>query len=677
MAERKARLSRLSRPLKIVIQVGVLFVILAAVGTVGFIEYSAQPSFCKRCHNMQPYYDSWATSSHGNVKCIECHYAPGIKAEAMGKMQAANQVVKYVTGAYGTKPWAEIEDAACLRSGCHSFRNLEGVVSYQGLRNPAVVVRFDHTQHLGELRRGKQLRCTSCHSQIVQGDEGGHLAVTQVTCNLCHFKETAPGEPLAGCIGCHRSPPRVVSPAGFVVDHEQYVEDLVSCVSCHDQVTSGTGEADQARCYNCHNEPARIAEFENTVRVHQVHIAERNVECTQCHAPIQHRMGSLHVGGELDCASCHRRVHESQQRLYAGIGGHGTENEPSSMFLARVSCNGCHELNRQIRGHEQVRAAGEASCLSCHGIEYVNILPSWQQEMDRKLAVVSEVVADARSVSGSTPVRSRIAVDSLLRLAEENLEFVQDGKGAHNIGYADKLMRATVDIVREATQVGQLPYTVPALDLGPAIGENTCLQCHLGAERKAVPFGGRQFDHERHVVRAGLSCVTCHSDFDDHGKTLLSAAADCASCHHTRIGQQNCAACHSGPGGAPEVPVEHPVGLFPHQPHTGIGLPCATCHEAPSMSAAALDCTSCHEAHHQPEASCVSCHQEGAKDKHALAFAHLQCSQCHGEKAAGITQWSRAVCTVCHVDRVEHNAPVECQLCHEMAPWEGSSEEGG
>jgi len=137
-------LRRLSRRAQITVQVAVGAVILITLGTVGFVEYSAQPSFCLNCHIMEPYYESWQTSSHNDVKCIECHYAPGLKAEAMGKFQAANQVVKSVTGSYGTKPWAEIEDAACLRSGCHSERKLEGVVNFRGLR-------FDHTQHLGEL----------------------------------------------------------------------------------------------------------------------------------------------------------------------------------------------------------------------------------------------------------------------------------------------------------------------------------------------------------------------------------------------------------------------------------------------------------------------------------------------------------------------------------------------
>ncbi len=98
MARLSGSVQRVSRPVKILIQVGVLFVILAAVGTVGFIEYSAQPSFCNNCHLMDPYYESWPGSSHNNVKWIECQYAQGIKAEARGKLQAANPGVKSFTG---------------------------------------------------------------------------------------------------------------------------------------------------------------------------------------------------------------------------------------------------------------------------------------------------------------------------------------------------------------------------------------------------------------------------------------------------------------------------------------------------------------------------------------------------------------------------------------------------
>jgi nitrate/TMAO reductase-like tetraheme cytochrome c subunit len=649
------RLRRLSRLLRLLIPIAILTVILAGVGTVGFVEYSGRPGFCKTCHIMRPYYDSWASSSHRDVACIKCHYAPGIRAEAMGKLQAANQVVKYITGAYGVKPWAEIEDAACLRSGCHSERKVEGVVDYKG-------VRFDHAKHLGELRRGKQLRCTSCHSQIVQGE---HVAVTDATCFLCHFKDRPPGAPIAGCTGCHPMPPRVVSPAGYVVDHAQYVQDRISCVSCHNEVTAGTGMAERSRCFNCHNEPARLGQFENTTLVHRVHITEHKVECTQCHTPIEHRVVSLAATFDLDCRSCHTQTHEAQRRLYAGLGGHGAPGVPSKMFLARVSCLGCHALGQRVRGHEGVRLAGEASCLSCHGIRYANVLPSWQQEMERKLGRVAPVVASAQAAARGAPFARRAAADSLLRQAQENVDLVRLGKAAHNVLYADQLLHAAIDLVREAVRAGGVPYDVPRVDLGPPAGQNACFRCHLGVERSRVAFQGRQFDHEPHLLRGGLSCADCHTPLERHGGTTISAPASCDACHHRAINPLNCAACHPGAGGAPEATRTLATGDFSHGVHREAGLACTACHAPPSMNARELRCDNCHDQHHQPERNCLSCHRGGALAKHAQT-AHAACVTCHAS-TPGLSRWSREVCTSCHADRaVGHYSPKPCEACHKI-----------
>ena len=411
------------------VQAAVVLAVLGAAGTVGFLEYSAQPGFCNNCHNMEPYYESWLNSSHNMVPCIECHYAPGIKAEAMGKVQAANQVVKYLTRTYEEKPWAEIEDAACTREGCHLEQRL-GVVSYLG-------VRFDHAQHLGELRRGKDLRCTSCHSQIVQGE---HLTVTPTTCNLCHFKDRPIGQPLGGCLGCHPSPPNLEY-EGVPIDHEQIVRDLVSCSKCHSGVVVGDGMAEEQRCWSCHNLPERMDEFDNPTLIHEVHIAEHNVPCQMCHTEIQHKVVALEETLELECSNCHRGAHAAQQALVSGSGGHGVEENPSRMFLARVTCESCHALPGELPGHDGVSLAGEATCLSCHGIEFAGILPGWQEEMLTRVEAVSRAVTQVRRALGT---RSAPLADSLIRTAEENLELVRIGKGAHNIPYADQLLRAAV-----------------------------------------------------------------------------------------------------------------------------------------------------------------------------------------------------------------------------------------
>src|SRR5512133_3630592 len=91
-----------------------------------FAEYSMQPSFCNSCHIMEPYYKAWHQSTHKNVACVDCHFAPGLENTLQGKWHASSQAVKYITQTYGSKPHAQIDDAACLRSGCHETRLLEG-----------------------------------------------------------------------------------------------------------------------------------------------------------------------------------------------------------------------------------------------------------------------------------------------------------------------------------------------------------------------------------------------------------------------------------------------------------------------------------------------------------------------------------------------------------------------
>ena len=80
-----------------------------------------------------------------------------------------------------------------MRSGCHSVQMLEGPLSFKR-------VKFDHRHHLLESRRGRRLRCVSCHSQIVQGE---HVTVTESVCYMCHFMpgtDHGTTQPIDDCI---------------------------------------------------------------------------------------------------------------------------------------------------------------------------------------------------------------------------------------------------------------------------------------------------------------------------------------------------------------------------------------------------------------------------------------------------------------------------------------------
>jgi cytochrome c nitrite reductase small subunit len=53
---------------------GILLLLFASA------EYTSRPKFCTTCHYMKPFYESWATSTHKDVPCVKCHYAPGFKS---------------------------------------------------------------------------------------------------------------------------------------------------------------------------------------------------------------------------------------------------------------------------------------------------------------------------------------------------------------------------------------------------------------------------------------------------------------------------------------------------------------------------------------------------------------------------------------------------------------------
>ena len=141
--------------------------------------------------------------------------------------------------------------------------------------------------------------------------------------------------------------------------------------------------------------------------------------------------------------------------------------------------------------------AGEATCLSCHGIEFAGILPEWEAEMQTRVDAVSGAVGRVRRALGGRPSP---VVDSLLSAAEENVALVGVGKGAHNIQYADEVLRAALRMAQEAARAGGVDPGLASVQLGPPIGEGGCATCHFGEGAR----GGRpRIAHEYTNRRGG------------------------------------------------------------------------------------------------------------------------------------------------------------------------------
>jgi nitrate/TMAO reductase-like tetraheme cytochrome c subunit len=279
---------RWTRGRVIAVALAALFVVGSAA-LAGLWQVSASPQFCNACHIMEPYVRAWKASSHSTVVCVQCHYPPGFRDTLWVKYQAISQVAKWATRTYSSKPFAEVEDASCLRSGCHSRFQLEGKGTVTSPRG----IRFDHQAHLDPTKSGRQLRCTSCHSQIVVDR---HFEVNQTACFLCHFKAARRGRdltPIGGCTGCHQVPKGDIMVGSIRFNHEDVVRRGVGCQKCHLNVVEGEGEAPRERCLTCHNQREKLQRYAEVALIHDVHVTRHPIECTRCHTEVQHKLPPL------------------------------------------------------------------------------------------------------------------------------------------------------------------------------------------------------------------------------------------------------------------------------------------------------------------------------------------------------------------------------------------------
>lgn len=569
-----------ARHLRVAALAAGLVAALALVVLAGAMEVSSTPEFCGSCHVMKPYYESWKSSTHNRVACVDCHIPPGITAELRKKYEAVSMVVRYFTGTYGTNPWAEIDDAACLR--CHERRLIEGREMFSD-------VHFDHRPHLTEMRRGKKLRCTSCHSQLVQGS---HITVTASTCILCHFKDVPAGQGTARCTVCHEVPRALVSRGGLQFDHAEVVRFDMQCSWCHAHAAEGEGRVPRERCLTCHNDPARLIALDDADRLHRAHVTEHKVDCLNCHLEIQHAaLPALETAGG-ECASCHGGGHSAQREVYAGIGGRGVEPLPSPMFLAGVRCDGCHFIAGHDRRGTGVQKASEVSCMSCHGPSYRRVYQSWQRGL-------AERVRGVRSALADLPPRAGRQDSAALRDARANLSLVERANGVHNVDYSLALLDRAFDLANEertARGLERRGTTWPR-----AAGAAACLRCHAGIESQAGRFAGKEFRHRPHLVQGGLECAACHRPHEErtHAEIVRFGEAGCDSCHHRQVAASattaDCAPCH---GEAKEKTVPSHRGEFAHALHLElVEGACATCHALEAGRAPAVRLQACADCH--------------------------------------------------------------------------------
>ncbi len=299
---------------RLAIIVGVL-VLLSIGGSALAAKFTENNKFCGTdCHEMWPYRDTWAKSTHKQVDCVKCHIAPGPVSFIKTKMAASREVWVHFTG-LSKKPITvtrHIPNSACDRSGCHTSTQTSKTIS---LGQPAPV-KFQH----GSAGHTKQL-CIACHASLVHAGAPGVTAPpanSMFSCFTCHNNGTK------DCGYCHQAPHTNRGP----------------CVDCHSLYswTGGkgggphpggplTGKHGQVTCETCHTKG----------------VAVKPDGCITCH-------GDQH-NGLTTCDDCHTIQNWTPSKF-----AHPQEGEHVPAGEVPLPCNACH-----LNGFGQ-----PASC-PCHG----------------------------------------------------------------------------------------------------------------------------------------------------------------------------------------------------------------------------------------------------------------------------------------------------------------------
>ena len=560
---------------------------------------SSQSWFCNSCHYMKPYVANWKASSHSDIECNVCHFSKNPIILAKQKTHAMATTIRYFMGTYDVIPRAEVNDEACLQSGCHETRLLKGTAEYKK------GIIFDHKDHLSEDRRGMKLRCTSCHSQMVQGD---HIAVTESVCFTCHFRHTKPGEPLAGCGNCHGAPKATVVHKGFTLDHAKYIEQGATCSDCHLKVTRGDGDVPRERCFSCHME--RNRDDHDKEELHLTHVTRHKVECFECHEEIQHGLVELTHSIDITCDQCHGKPHLAPRDVFAGTGAVGVPDDPSTMFLSKVGCGSCHPASSGPLSVSAVDTAKvQKECVRCHGAGYDEMLTEWQAVAQDGFDLVEPLLVQLENEmkqAKELPPGRRKQLEKAAKEAAANLAIIEDGHAVHNMQYAVTVFEST-----QKNLAAALKLLKPERDLTsirPFIHKNdairSCIKtCHLGFGRSTtVSFEQKAFPHDKHLGKKDLDCARCHQNKPSHGVVTIKKE-DCGSCHH-KADDEECSGCHqlqflvvAGKGDGRILPTHaHKESKMSED------VPCVACHAEASKNGGAPKPTA---------EACDECHDKG------------------------------------------------------------------
>lgn len=590
-------------------KIAVLLVLILLACSGGFFAISEQTGFCNSCHIMNPYYASWQQSKHSEVNCLECHVQPGLAGLAKAKLNGLAQAVDYFLDRDGPKPNALVEDASCLRDGCHVKESL----SSESLTDANRKYKFSHQAHVFTELVGIRLRCTTCHSHF-EGQE--HFKVSTQACLICHLQKagtTAAWLMQTKCLDCHDVPAESIIRGGAEIDHPKFVASQLSCEQlCHNRQIDPQMPVRDVRCLDCH-EFRNQGEYD-AIDLHAMHHGKNKVECLACHEIIRHTTPPIdkhHTS--LKCEQCHSVLFEAAKLA-----------EIESIDLP-TDCSLCH--------NDPHLGQFTKACQTCHSEHGWNgrwVVDVHSQEGAFALAGRHRELECARCHRGPKLAQARFV--GLPRTCEQCHPDPHEGQMSMSCDKCHDERGFKAPWVKEHHH----EESVFALQ-----GKHTslqCRQCHnkqlkaqelVRTETAEIELHCQSCHQDPHQNQMGASCQTCHSESGWAGSNLLFSHDQQASFKlegpHAALA---CDTCHGRD--------EKRYRPLPHD--------CGDCHQKQTLAMQGIArMLSRPPDPHNDRLSCTDCHDLNTPRQRYEEFA-ARCATCHNSRYGALFYfWANAL----------------------------------
>jgi predicted CXXCH cytochrome family protein len=135
------------------------------------------------------------------------------------------------------------------------------------------------------------------------------------------------------------------------------------------------------------------------------------------------------------------------------------------MAATGVSCLSCHQAKETTSTGTVLWKASTAVCTQCHDEAANDRLIVLHEQLKDSLAKIEAELDHAREAIAAANLDASHAAEMSQRLRdlEDDLHFLRVGNSIHNMHYADSLLRAMVDKLRETCQ--ELNIAEPAVEL--------------------------------------------------------------------------------------------------------------------------------------------------------------------------------------------------------------------